>query len=72
METKQKGIGVKLTLITKCFHKWKKSCSPCGYITPKFLKVFLVVHYVVCKDLRQKLVMVMLITPTLFFAIYRM
>jgi hypothetical protein len=29
MEKQHGGIGVKLTLETKCFHNWTKACNPC-------------------------------------------
>jgi len=54
MEIKHEGIGVKLTFLTKYFHKWIKPCSPYKYTRLDFQETFVVTHRVVCKDLKIK------------------
>jgi hypothetical protein len=50
MEIKHEGIGVRLTFLTKYFHKWIKPCSFYKYTRLDLQETFLVANCVVCKD----------------------
>jgi hypothetical protein len=54
MEIKHKGISIRLTFLTKYFHKWTKPCSPYKHTRLDSQETFVATHHVVYKDLKTQ------------------
>ncbi len=54
MEIKHKSTSLKLTFLTKYYHKWIEPCSLYKYTRLDLQETFVVAHYVVYKDLKTQ------------------
>jgi hypothetical protein len=55
MEIKHKGNDLKLNFLTRYSHKWIEPYSPYKYTRLDLQETFVVVHHVVCKDLKTQI-----------------
>jgi hypothetical protein len=53
METKHKGIGIKLPSYSNVLTNGIFFFNPYKYTTSNLLKTYAAAHHIVCKDLRQ-------------------